>query len=869
MLDRFVAACVAWCVRHAKSLVAAILLLAVVAGFYTATHLKMDTNTANMIAPDLPWRQEQLRLDALFPQNNGLLVVMVEGKTPDAAEDATAALYQKLSERKDLFISVRRPDGGAFFQRYGMLFLKKEELQKIAASVIDAQAFIGSLAADPSLRGLFNVLNLALDGVAAHAIAIDKIEKPLSAIASTLNRSFLGDRQPLSWQSLLFDRPVRPSDLRHMILTQPVRDFHALQSGARASAFIRQAAEDLHLTAETGVTVRLTGPVALADDEFSTVAEGMGLALVLSTLIVLGLLFMALRSIKLILATFITLTIGLVLTFAFAALAVGTLNLISIAFAVMFIGISIDFGIQFGVRYGEERRAKDGNAVALSRTGAVMAKPLIIAALAIAAGFASFIPTDYKGVSELGIIAIAGMAITIILNLTLLPALLALLKPVTRAQRNPPRLSNKPDMFLIMHRRKILFAWACVALAGAALAPRLHFDFNPLHLKDQKAESVAAVIDMMQDPLHTPYSIEILAPNIAEAQTLAQKLGGLPEVHAAITAASFIPADQEEKLTILDDLSLLIGPSLHAEGGTKAPPSIDEIRAAMRACAEKLAAAAPSSDIAQQLARLLDQAVNADAGMYPILQQMLVDGLTPRLNALATALTAGPVDLAHLPDEIRRDWIAADGAAKIMVIPAGDSNDNAVLTQFVKAVRALAPQANGPAVQIYEAGRAVSNAFLIATLAAFVAINCLLLAILRRWRDVMLVFLPLLVAGLTVAGICAVSGFAFNFANIIALPLLLGIGVAFNIYFAVNWRRGVAMPLQTSTARAVLFSALTTAASFGSLALSRHPGTAGMGFLLLISLFVVLAATFTFMPSLMGPPPKDASAGDGNGRKRN
>jgi len=191
-----------------------------------------------------------------------------------------------------------------------------------------------------------------------------------------------------------------------------------------------------------------------------------------------------------------------------------------------------------------------------------------------------------------------------------------------------------------------------------------------------------------------------------------------------------------------------------------------------------------------------------------------------------------------------------------MVVPRGNSNDNAVMTRFVRAVQSVDPDATGSAVQIFEAGNAVSGAFRDATLWAVAAIMVLLLIIVRRPWDVFLVLCPLLVAGFVTVDLLIVLHISLNFANIIALPLLLGIGVAFNIYFVVNWRKGVAGPLQTSTARAVLFSALTTGSSFGSLAMSSHPGTAGMGLILLLSLGVMLLTTFVFLPSLLGKPPK-------------
>jgi hypothetical protein len=358
----------------------------------------------------------------------------------------------------------------------------------------------------------------------------------------------------------------------------------------------------------------------------------------------------------------------------------------------------------------------------------------------------------------------------------------------------------------------------------------------------------------MQDPLSTPYEAELLAPNPESAADLAGKLRKLPEVYAVITAQTLVPQDQQAKLAILSDLNDLMALSLDPVT-VAPPPSNDEVRAAFRHCADRLRQAMSSSDIARQLARLLDQAADADPATYPQLKHMLIDGLMPRLHALKAAMQAGPVTLENLPPEIRNDWIAQDGEARIAVFPNGDDNNSANLAKFVAALRGVAPEVSGPAVQIYESGRAVSDAFRTATLTALATATLLLFVVLRRIRDVFYVLAPLLVAGGAVILIAVGAGINLNYANIIALPLLLGIGIAFDIYFVVNWRRGIARPLSTSTARAVLFSALATGSSFGGLALSNHPGTAGIGQLLLLSLAVVLATIFTFMPALMGVPP--------------
>lgn len=859
MLDRLFAVIVAWSARRARLFVLAMLLFTALAGVYTARNITFDTDTTNMISPELPWRQDLAKFNERFPQNTGLLVVMIDGATPDIAEDATAALFERIETRPDLFATARRPDGGAFFQRYGLLFLPASEVRKIADAVIEAQPFIGALSTDPSLRGLFDVLSLAMLGVREQAAAADRLEKPLSRIAATLSDALAGGRQAMSWQALMLNREPDARELRKLILTQPNRNFTSLKPSAAASAFIRESARELNLVPETGVRVRLTGPAALNDDEFATVSEGMGVALVMSTVLVLGLLFFALRSFRLIAGAFATLMIGLVLTFAFATLAVGSLNLVSIAFAVMFIGLSIDFGIQYGVRFGQEM--VEGTEQPLVRAGAVMARPLTLAAIATAVGFAAFIPTDYSGVSELGIIASAGMGITLVLNVTLLPAILALLKPRIGGGGMAMPWTRPLDTFLERYRWPVLGIWGVVAVAGLALSPLLEFDFHPLHLKDPNVESMAAINDLMKDPIRTPYAIEVLAEDEADAERLKAQLSALPEVHAVLSASTFVPRDQEAKLAILEDLNLLMGLSLEPLERRPAP-DVEEIRAAFRDCAARLREAMPASDRAQQLARLLDQAASADPSLYPELHRMLVGGLIPRISALATALTAEPLSVETLPAEIRSEWIADDGYWRLAVMPKGDSNDNAVLAGFVNAVRQVAPQATGPAVQIYESGRAVTRAFQFATLTAIVAITLLLGVVLRAVRDVLFVLVPLLVATLATIMLCVGIGLKLDFANVIALPLLLGVGVAFNIYFVVNWRRGVEHALSTGTARAVLFSALTTAASFGSLAMSSHPGTSRMGLLLLIALGILLAVTFGFVPAMLGRPP----AGDGRVR---
>ncbi len=497
------------------------------------------------------------------------------------------------------------------------------------------------------------------------------------------------------------------------------------------------------------------------------------------------------------------------------------------------------------------------SAAALRSTGKSIGPALVLAAGATAIGFFAFVPTQYTGIRELGWIAGFGMIIGLTLNLLLLPALLALLRPQGEPEAIGFRRAAPLDRFLLERRFWVIAAAAGLAVLCLGLLPRVSFDFDPLDLKDPHSPAVVTARDLMKDPTTTPYTAEILAPSLAAAEALADRLSKLPEVAHAVTAASFIPDDQAKKLAIVSDLALLLGPTL-TPVAVSPPPGDAAVSKAMAACRDalrRLAAAAGADPVMARLAAALDRAVGRGPAIVPTLRGALLTGLQQRLDSLAAILQAKPVTLASLPPVLRDSWIAPDGHARIEVFPKGDARDPKILEQFVAAVRTVAPDATGTPVTIQEAGHLISSAFVQAGIIAVAAIALLLVLVLRRLRDVLLVIAPLLFAAILTLAVTVVIGMPLNYANIIALPLLLGIGVAFDIYFVMNWRAGQDRHLQSSTARAVIFSALTTTSAFGSLALSHDPGTAEMGELLAISLACTLFSTLFVLPALLGPAP--------------
>ena len=852
---------VAACCRAPRFVVVLFLALGAAGAFYTATNFNMDTDSTKLISPKVAWRQREIHFDSLFPQQVNLIAVVVDGQTPELAEAGARALNDALAGQTQQFNSVRRPDGGDFFDKNGLLFLPLSDVKAAAEQMIAAAPFLGPMAADPSLRGIMASLQTALQGVERGQAKLSDLQRPVRGFGATLAKVADGQKAWLSWRELVTGAPAGTRETRRFIEVQPKLDFGALEPGAKASDAIRATARRLGLTPDNGVRVRLTGPVPLSDEEFATLADRawlMGLAMMAA---VTATLWLAVRSFKIIASILITVAVGLAITMAAGLYVAHVFNIISIAFVALFVGLGVDFGIQFSVRYRHERYVVGDLKKALSCAGRSVGKPLALAAAATAAGFFSFVPTEYSGVAQLGLVAGIGMIVAFVLTVTLLPALLTLTQPAGESEEVGYRFFAPIDRLMIARRRQVL---GCALMAGfiaLLLTSFIKFDFNPLDLRSAKTESVSTILDLTKDPQTSPNTIDVLAPSLDAANALAHRIGALKAVDQAITLSDFVPDDQKAKLKLIGDANLLLDPTINPFT-VKPDPSDAEVLDSLRQTARALRAAAakdatPAAKDAAALADTLDKLADGDAGLRARAADALVPGLKTMLAQMSASLQASEVSIDTMPPDMVRDWVAKDGTARIQAFPADTSGTNQSLNAFSKAVMAVAPDATGAPISIRQSGTTIVDAFIEAGILSFAVITALLLLVLRRVRDVLYTIIPLLLTGLLTIGTAVAIGLQLNFANVIALPLLFGIGVAFDIYFVMAWRNGQTNLLQSSLTRAVIFSAATTASGFGSLWLSSHPGTASMGELLMISLGWTLATMLFFQPALMGKPPGD------------
>ena len=847
-----------FCVRQRWPVVIGAVVLALAAIGYAATRFSIATDVEALIAPDVPWHRRQLAFFETFPQYGTLAVV--RAKTPETAAQATNTLAAELAKHEDLFRAVTQPDSGAFFERNAFLFQPRDMVEQAAAGLTQAQPLIRALAADPSLRGTMTALNFVASGVQSEQISPDQLAFPLTLAADTLDDVFAGRPAIFSWQTLLQGKPAPPEQLRHLIELQPALDFSALQPGKKSTDFIRKAADDLKLAETYGAHVDLTGRAPLNDEQFALIRNSALRDTLIATAGVLIILWLALRSFRLILAVAFSLIVGLATTAALGLLVVGAFNLISIAFFMLFVGLGVDFGIQFAVRYRSERAEHGELADALSAAARKAGAPLALAAAATATAFFSFVPTSYTGLSELGKIAGLGMLIAFLCSITLVPAMLAILKPP--AETRPVGFAQlKPlDDFLLRHRVAVVVATFLLVAIGAPLLWRVPFDFNPVDLNNPRAPAVVTYRALQKEPQAGLNNAEVAAPSLDQANVIAQRLSEVPEVARTLTLTSFIPGEQNEKRAALARAATRLKPALEPKEKRPAPSDQENVTA-IKSAATRLSGAigetsGAGADAARRLVGLLQKLADADEAARRRAEAALVPTLNYDLAWLRQSLEPQQISPETLPASLRRDWVAEDGQARVEVMPKGDPSDPDVLSRFATAVLKAEPSATGAAISAHEAGRTILEAFFRAGAIALGVIAVILFLALRRVTDVLLTLVPLLLAGAVTIEIAVLAGLALNFANIIALPLLLGVGVAFKIYYIMAWRAGKTGLLQSTLTRAVIFSALTNAAAFGSMWASDYPGLSSMGKLMALALFCTMFAAVLFQPVLMGPPRK-------------
>jgi hopanoid biosynthesis associated RND transporter like protein HpnN len=839
------------------------LLITVGAVIYTVNHFRIDTEMTDMISDKLPYRKLEKEFQNAFPQFKETIVVVIDADTPEAARFHRDRLAERVKREKGLFKGVYAPGSGKFFERNGLLYLSVKDLEALSENLASAQPLLGLISKDLTLRGLFSVIErmVSQEGDIEQKT---KLVPFLDRLTQTLESSMSSRPRPLSWQELILGEEMAAGARRQFIILDPVLDYATFSGGKAGIEAIYHIRDELGLHEGSGVKVRLTGDVVLNYQNLLAVNKGMGLTTLISFLLVAIALVIGLGSGRLVFASLVTLLVGFIWTFGFAILFVGRLNLISVAFGVLFIGLGIDYGIQYCIRYRELIASGLGHHEAIVRTAKGLGLSLLVCTVAAAMGFYSFLPTPYTGVSELGLIAGTGMLINLFATLTVLPALLTLL---------PPKKSGMKELIPDRPLYRVPYKYAKAIVVGAIVigtasiffVPKLYFDYNPLNLYDPRSDAVLTIKELFKNEMTSPWTISILAGNAKEAEEMIGRLKGLKEVKEAITITSFVPENQSSKLAILSDIALFMPPGLETLKTEKLSyeknvASLESLESSLKnvlsTTRERDGAYATSvSRLHRSLERFKQALGQPEKGTEALdkLEQSVLSYLPNLFHELKASLRASAVKEPDLPLELRSRYVTPDGRYRVEVFPRENILETGSLKRFVEAVSALAPNSTDTPVTILEAGNAVVRSFLLATLYALLAITFCMLIELKSVSDTVLALLPLMISLLMTGAASVILDIPFNFANVIVIPLLLGSGVEV-IYFIHRFRQDPPSSgnlLETSTARALFFCTLTTILSFSTLSFSPHRGMASMGKLLTICIGSLMITTLIFLPALL------------------
>ncbi|MEX0950896.1 MAG: MMPL family transporter, partial [Gammaproteobacteria bacterium] len=820
----------------------------------------------DMLSADLDWRQLDLAYKEAFPVYVDNIVAVVEAETPDQAADAARQLTTELQKDDSNYQQVFHFGSLEHIRNNALLYLDRDELADLADNLARIQPFLGQLLQEPNLRGLFALLE---DALIAQQDGTDVDLAPLiNEINAVLTASATDKTTYLSWQNLISGNVDERDVYREFIIIRPEIDFGSLLPGETAIQAVRTAVRDLDLQDRFAAEVRLTGGAALGYEELESVSQGSGIATIIALLIVAVILVFGLRSMRLVLASLSSLIAGLLLTAAIATLTVGELNMISVAFAVLYIGLGIDFAVHFCLRFREHHDVVNTNTLfaTIEKSGVSVGGSLSLCALTTAVGFYAFMPTDYRGIAELGWISGTGMFISLLVTMTLLPALLATWPPrpiIDSADERRAASVKIPSAgwwidLSLRHTKTVCTIAAILAIAAIWLIPHVRFDSNTLNLQASDNESVQTYRDLLADPDTSPWTGIVIADNETQAQQLAANMETLPEVNRVLTLQDFIPANQTDKLAIIDDINFLLLGGLELNNSASITNSgrlaaIDEFL--------QFLATLPPEQQTPELRQLNTglERLFADAQQQPQLlvgiEDQLLQNLPGRIDELTASLNASEFGEEDLPSSLRERWLSPDGEYLLEILPTADLNDVAEMRKFVTAARDITPNLVGSPVIQTEAGAAVVAAFKQAFILALCVIALMLWVLLRNLRLTLIALIPLLLAAALTASATILLGTPFNFANIIALPLLLGIGIDNSIHILYRHRlaslNGNLPTLQNNTTRAIIISALTTMLSIGNLAFSPHQGTASMGLLLTVGIAISLACALILLPSLL------------------
>ncbi len=848
--------------------------------FYTSKNMKFLTGRNDLMPANAGFQVDYQRYLAEFGDQEEIVVLLESddaGKTSRCAD----ALYTGLMREKGVFREVFYPGGLPYFRKNGLLFMPLEEIRGLRERLAISAPVLKDLAADPSVKTLFASLTRQID---------DYLAKPdptaLQSLAFMLGtmddgfRSFDGKGGGISIDSFLKGGDAASPSLlldagkQQVITILPVKDEATFVPAERGIKAARAVLKDILGKPEfKGVSGGLTGVPVLEYEEMATSRDDIRLAAGISLALTVILLLFAFRGVMNSVAAMVSLLSGISISFGFATVAVGHLNILSMVFAIMLIGLGIEYGIQLVLRYQEELGGGASEDEALETSISVNFRTIIFAASTVAMAFITFVLTDFRGIAELGIIAAGGVLICVLTTFTVLPAMLVELRrfrgeklPATTAD---PNGLKKPALLPLFSYPRITLTIALL-VSVACIYPLINtgFDYNLMNLQARGLESVKYAQKLMKSRENSGYFAVVMTDDLDQARELIGKFEKLPVVDHVVAIPTLIPDRQELKLSELAVLKRImadIKPVAYSENlnPMELPAVFEKFRDSVerlknRTESEKLPEATKISAFLQTLEKffktLEKEKDNNALGMLREFQGEMFSGLPEKLAMLKQSLEASRVAEEDIPQALRRRFTGKSGKFLVQIAPKREIFEHEPLKEFVSQVKSVAPNATGEPVMVHESLTILRDSYFKAFCYAFVGIIFILLATFRSVRFTLLGVLPLLSGLLVMTGGMWLAGISFNSANIIVLPLILGVGIDSAIYIINRYRQGGETPgevVLSSAGTGVFLNAITILFSFGALMVAHHRGVFSIGAVMSLGMIASVAAFLFFLPAML------------------
>lgn len=867
-----------------RLILAVALLLSVAAVIYTIKNMEFLTGRDDLMPRHAAFQVDYRAYRAEFGDQEEIVAV-IEAEDAEKATRAADALHTRLKRDSALFREIFYPGGLPFFRQNGLLFMPLDDIKALRRTLTMAAPVLKDLAAAPSIQTMFTSLTDQIDAYLENGDPAAL--QSLTFMLTTLDKGFKafdGKSSGMTMDSFLKGSASgQPSLLENagkqqVITILPIKQQGSFVASEKSILATRAALDEILKKPEfTGVKGGLTGVPVLEYEEMVTSQRDIKIATILSLTLTVLLLLFAFRGLLNVIAAMVSLIVGICLAFGFATLAVGHLNILSMVFAIMLIGLGIEYGIQFVLRYQEELNNGASGISAIETSLACNLRSIVLASATTAMAFITFVLTDFKGIAELGIIAAGGVFICVISTFTVLPAMLILLERFrkTAPPPAPSRTETRPDLLerpifraIFAKPRAVIALTVLLSLACIYPVATMRFDYNLMNLQATGLQSVEYAYKLMRSRENSGYFAVVVARDRIEARSLTEKLEKLPAVDHVVSPLSFVPEQQAEKLAELaalrqtlvnvvplpyeENLQVMALPAVF-EGFRERVAQLESVLKAQKA-PEATPVGAFLATLDGFFATLEKEKDNNALGMLRDFQGGMFAELPAKLTMMKESLEAAEVTESDVPPQLLQRFVGKNGTLLLQVAAKKEIFEREPLQEFVTQVKGVVPNATGEPVMVFESLSVLRDAYLKAFIYAFVGIIVILLINFKSIRYALLGTLPLAAGLMIMIGGMALMGVGFNSANIIVLPLILGVGIDSAIYIINRYRQGSESPGQVATRSAgigVFLNALTILFSFGALMVAHHQGVFSIGAVMSLGMMASVAVFLIFLPALL------------------